>query len=373
MKKWLAFFGFLIFTETFGLPLEGIIDTSWANFRKEPKNSSEILGIFKKGTKVTIFSAGHYYYGIKFSEEKTGFIYKKLVKKISRNKEAPLDSSKKLILQVTRKEPGIKIQRMEGKKHGESQKNIEPFFKNWRSTLFGAFLGSIFIPFVLWGIKSSIEFWKNSLPARKILGGFLNQKETCNIFIRDFSHDPNLTLTAFSHGRPYHVPGISKTWPDVEGIAALRIFNLLGRFKKTDNLNVLNMSNDGTGWTSNIFILGAQSPKCNDFYETMENVFYKIQGNELIDNASGETIKREGHFDYGIIIKVKNPHKTNGHAFLMGGIGTQGTGAASFFFQQNIQALGKEFGEKNFGIIVRVRWGLGDDTAERIKEFDKVS
>lgn len=134
------------------------------------------------------------------------------------------------------------------------------------------------------------------------------------------------------------------------------------------------MSQDHIGeWNYNLIVLGAQAQKSFDFYKNMENVAYRMDGTEIYDNATNEIIQREAGYGYGIILKTLNPLKTKGQgiAFLIGGFGVLGTAAASYYFKENFQKLGKEFGEKYFGIIVRTSISAGEHATERLKNYDK--
>ncbi|MCK4732318.1 MAG: hypothetical protein KAT65_07655 [Methanophagales archaeon] len=57
---------------------------------------------------------------------------------------------------------------------------------------------------------------------------------------------------------------------------------------------------------------------------------------------------------------------------LVGGYGTLGTEAASYYLREHLNELGKEFGRKCFGIVVRVSISAGVQSVERLKQYDEV-
>lgn len=84
---------------------------------------------------------------------------------------------------------------------------------------------------------------------------------------------------------------------------------------------------------------------------------------------------REDGYGYGIILKARNPHKMRGApgvGFLIGGFGTLGTAAAAYYFREHLRDLGKEFGSRCFGIVVRASVTAGEQTVEGIPQYDRV-
>ena len=55
---------------------------------------------------------------------------------------------------------------------------------------------------------------------------------------------------------------------------------------------------------------------------------------------------------------------------LVGGYGVLGTEAATHYFAQHLAELGKDFGNKSFGIVVRALVSAGVQSTERIKKYD---
>jgi hypothetical protein len=246
----------------------------------------------------------------------------------------------------------------------------------WESAILGAVLGSIVIPGVFVIIDKIKKYWQNSRPAKKLLQGIVDNNERVKIFVRDFlitqgtslySIEPRLGIGT--------VPNVQELWPDVEGRAIGNLLNMFGQVGKTKNTEIVRMSQDHIGeWNCNLIVLGAQTQKSYDFYKNMQKVAYRMDGTEIYDNTTNEIIPREASYGYGIILKTRNPLKPKGQgiAFLIGGFGVLGTAAASYYFKENFQKLGKEFGEKYFGIIVRTSVSAGEQATERLKKYDKV-
>lgn len=246
----------------------------------------------------------------------------------------------------------------------------------WISALIGAIIGSIIIPILYEFGKKLVNWYKNSRPARKVFESIFDQGELCKIFIRDFFIDSGTKLYTYvpKEGNKI-VPNIQELWADSDARAATNIFNVLGRIGKTKNIELRKNSQDFGEWNTNIIIIGAHASKSKEFFNIMDNVTYRIDAENIIDNISNEKIKREDGFGYGIIVKAKNPYKIgkkNGIGFLIGGFGTLGTEAATYYFRENYIKLGSEFGRKYFGIIVRAKASAGPDSVQRINKFDKV-
>ena len=102
----------------------------------------------------------------------------------------------------------------------------------------------------------------------------------------------------------------------------------------------------------------------------MDNVAYRID-TELRDTSTGKVITREPGYGYGIILKAKNRYASNGVGLLVGGYGVLGTEAASYYFRRYCAELGKRFGNRCFGVVVRASVTAGVQSVERLDSFDK--
>jgi hypothetical protein len=203
------------------------------------------------------------------------------------------------------------------------------------------------------------------------LGNFINNEEPCKVFVRDLFPDENSKLISVEprKGTGY-VPNIPVVWPEVEGITLSYILNVLGNAGKTKNIEVVKMSQDKGEWNSNIIVIGAQAQKSFDFYSIMKNVAYSIDRTTIRD-ANGREIEMETGYRYGLVLKVTNPLKKGGHAFLIGGLGVTGTLAAAYYFRNNFKQLGNTFKNRPFGIVVRCSTTAGEESTERIQSLDK--
>lgn len=203
-----------------------------------------------------------------------------------------------------------------------------------------------------------------------------DNKVLVRIFVKDFivkdSHLPPPKLISQEGPTVQEHPNVEKVWPEAEVKGIGYLSNLLGELGKREKLEIVEMSRGFNMWDSNMVILGGQAMKSMDFYKVMENVAYSMDEREIYDGESGKIIPREPDYGYGIILKAKNPEHTPSYGILLGGFGTMGTEAAIYYFYKNIQHLGKEFGSKCFGLVVRAKVSAGYQSARRLKQYDKV-
>jgi len=243
------------------------------------------------------------------------------------------------------------------------------------NTVLGAILGSVIIPFILWGIKNLIRWIRSNKQKLKVLGTFANNNVNSTIFFRDLVLAPKSKVIA--QDPPFmlsETPNIRDLWPAVEGKAIALILNLLGEINKTKNIIVKPMSTDQGELDTNVMVLGAQAKKSFDFYSNMDDVGYRMGVDEIYDNQTDEIIVREEGFGYGIIIKARNPHYVkapDSPAFLIGGYGVLGTIAAAYYFRNHINDLAKKFGKSPFSIIVRAPINAGEEAVQRLSSYDK--
>jgi hypothetical protein len=73
------------------------------------------------------------------------------------------------------------------------------------------------------------------------------------------------------------------------------------------------------------------------------------------------------------VIKASNPLYVHGGgvAFLIAGYGTLGTAAASYYFREHYQSLGRQFKKDCFGIVIRAPVTAGEEAVERLLEWDR--
>lgn len=222
--------------------------------------------------------------------------------------------------------------------------------------------------------ESIKNWWVFKLPAQKVLSHITQNKTELKIFVRDFFIQQGTPLYSQEglNGQIGIVPNVGELWPRVEGIGLSKILNTLGKLDKTDNIEIIEMGKDPGIWNKDLIILGAQTQKCFDFYQKMQEVAYKINATDIIKISTGRKVTRAQGYGYGIVLKCKNPFITThkGFGFLVGGYGVLGTEAATHYFANHIQDFGRDFGNKSFGIVVRVSVTAGVQSTERLRQYD---
>lgn len=221
-------------------------------------------------------------------------------------------------------------------------------------------------------INSLIKWWSVKIPSKRIFEHLSDNKTEIKIFVRDFFIQNGTPLYSREglNGPVGIVPNVNELWPRVEGLGLSYLLNTLGQLDKTDNIEIIEMGKDFGVWDKNLIILGAQTQKCFDFYQKMNEVAYKVTPNDIVKISNNYKIKRSKGYGYGIILKSRNPFIKNGKAFLIGGYGVLGTEAATYYFSKHISELGRKFGNKSFGVVIRASISAGVQSSERLKRYD---
>jgi hypothetical protein len=245
----------------------------------------------------------------------------------------------------------------------------------WAGAILGAIIGVIFT-ILLVGARRLTKCWIQSRPRVRVLGPLADNNETCTIFVRDFYlPEGSHILSVEPRYGVGTVPNVHELWPDVEGRGVGYVFNALGQVGKRRNISIVRMSQDPGIWNTNIIVMGAQAQKCFDFYDRLEGVMYSVDVNNIFEKETGAIVQREDGYGYGIILKARNPYKTGGVAgagFLIGGYGTLGTAASAYYFREHLEELGKRFGSRCFGVVVRASITAGEQSVERLPQYDRV-
>ena len=228
---------------------------------------------------------------------------------------------------------------------------------------------------ILISLFSSIKnWWVFKVPAKRVLSQIADNNKDVYIFVRNFFIQPNTPLLAQEglNGPVGLVPNVYELWPRVEGIGLSKILNALGQIEKNKNIYITEMGKDPGIWDKNIIILGAQTQKCFDFYSKMNEVAYKVTAQDIIKLSTGKKVNRDPMYGYGVILKCKNPFSPDrkGVGILVGGYGVLGTEAATHYLSQHLADLGKDFGNKSFGVVVRASISAGVQSTIRIKKLD---
>ena len=168
------------------------------------------------------------------------------------------------------------------------------------------------------------------------------------------------------------IPNVTKWWAEVDAKVVADVLNVLGSQGKSENIDFHLLSTDRGELNVNVVCIGAQFPQANIFFNEFENIFYRMDNHNIIEVSSNQNIPIQPNYGYGIIIKASNPHKlpNGGVAFLIGGFGTLGTEAAGYYFRTKFRELGKKFGKKCFGVVVRASVAAGPQSAERLTQYD---
>lgn len=246
----------------------------------------------------------------------------------------------------------------------------------WSGAILGAVLSAIVIP-LIWAVMRWIRNWLVvSRPRRQVLGPLAIDEEMCTLFVRDFFLSDNSQILAVEPTLGVSVvPNVRELWADVDARGIAYALNALGQVNKRRNIHIMRMSQDSGIWNTHIIIIGAQSQKSFDFYQRLAHVMYRVDADEIRDATTNEIVPRDSNFGYGIVAKASNPYKTEGYAgvgFLIGGFGTLGTAAAAYYFREHLEDLGKQFGSRCFGIVVRASVTAGEQTVERLREYDRI-
>lgn len=224
--------------------------------------------------------------------------------------------------------------------------------------------------------QSIHTWWSYKLPSYKVLQEVKKNKTTFVIFVRDFFINPGTPLFSQEgiNGSIGIVPNVFELWPRVEGVGLARLLGSLGKLEKTENIEIVEMGKDPGIWNKDLLIIGAQTQKCFDFYQKMDEVAFRVTQTDIIKQSTGRKITRQNGYGYGVIIKCKNPFVTDhkGIGILIGGFGVLGTEAATYYFSKHVADLGKQFGKKSFGIIVRASITGGVESVERMSKYDTV-
>jgi len=221
---------------------------------------------------------------------------------------------------------------------------------------------------------------KKSRPYRFILDGMASNNELCLIFIRHvFIEDAAPATTPLRERLPRYgstvaVSNVRDLCADVDGIALANVLNVLGHAGKSENIRIMRTSEDHGDWNGHLIVIGGESQQSCEFCSAMQPIFYRLSSTDIYDTTEDCCIPREPGFVYGVILKARNPKRAGrpGVALLIGGLGSRGTEAASYYLREHVDELGKEFGSNCFGVIVRASIAAGVESVERLTHYDRV-
>lgn len=129
----------------------------------------------------------------------------------------------------------------------------------------------------------------------------------------------------------------------------------------TEIMNKLDISFCSVGGRNNL--------KTRFVEEHEENKFFKF---DLADGGSIVAVKDTtlrfsvyGTFDYGFIIKLRPSSLSNRTWIAIAGLGEWGTSGAAWFLTRNWKQIEKMYGDKQFGLVIKVKGGK-DESAEMV-------
>ncbi|MCF7887770.1 MAG: hypothetical protein K9L76_00675 [Candidatus Omnitrophica bacterium] len=238
----------------------------------------------------------------------------------------------------------------------------------------GAIFGSI-VTMIIGGcismFKKYINWWSNQRPVNKLLGSLRFNKEPCTFFLRDTYYKDGQLLEVSDRGVGI-IQNVMKLWGAVDGKAVSDVFNVLGKAGKNDKISIVELREDHGVWDTNIVCIGAQFPKADDIYTKCNNIYYRMDNENIIRQSDEVVINRKKDYGYGLIMKGNNPFAPGGKGVVLfiGGFGVLGTEAAGYYFRRNYSKLGKTFGDKHFARIVRAHVNLGHQSVEALEDYD---
>lgn len=237
----------------------------------------------------------------------------------------------------------------------------------------GAFLGVLLT-------AGGLVWYKKSRPYRSFLEGMANNNELCLIFIRHLCVEnvdaattplrerlPRFGITAL-------VSNVRDVCADVDGFALANALNVLGQAGKRENIRIIRTSEDRGEWNGHLIVIGGESQQSCEFCGSMQPIFYRLSSTEIYDTTEDCCVLQEPGFMYGVILKARNPKRAGGPgvALLIGGLGPAGTEAASYYLREHLDDLGRVFGCKCFGVVLRASIAGGVQSVERLVQYDRV-
>lgn len=128
-------------------------------------------------------------------------------------------------------------------------------------------------------------------------------------------------------------------------------------------------------WNGTFLTFGSSDSniKTYDIETLTEQDYYQFtfgpQGYRRI-TANGRDFDPSPDKDYGIILKLKNPHSSGHLLFVCAGFGEWGTSGAAYYLLRRWKELYKKFGTKEFFGLIEVSPG-SDESARIIYYFEK--
>ncbi|MGD2249790.1 MAG: hypothetical protein PVF58_15385 [Candidatus Methanofastidiosia archaeon] len=222
------------------------------------------------------------------------------------------------------------------------------------------------------------EIWKwysYTRPIRKMLGSIADDTQQLKLFFRIYQGDVKIR----TEQGIMELHRINK----ITSVATARCLTyLLGLFismRSDENIEFVSAKRLPDFPDSNIVCIGG--PNTN---EATEKIF-EIEDQEMWlpyvfggeKGKKDEIIKIDENtktkkwfsgekFDYGIIIKTRNPYFKEKWILILAGLCPEATTGASFFFHSKRKQIAKRFENRPFGVVIKVDTQLGYKSAKEV-------
>jgi hypothetical protein len=234
----------------------------------------------------------------------------------------------------------------------------------WVGAVLGAVVSAAFL-----GTLSLVSGLRGLAPIRRLLGDFAKQDAACAIFVRSMFSDGNCYKSRLPDYSPPDTTNTVRKWRNISSVtstsdmrAATHFTNLLGQAGKREGVSFHSIEADWGLWDTNVAAIGGsfKTDRIFEFANPPRVVIesgsggFRVSSGELFDARSGN--------DHGLIYKVTNP-ATRRKCFMVIGLGSMGTEAASYYLRTKARYLGKLFGGRDFALVVHVRVDHGPEAA----------
>ena len=114
---------------------------------------------------------------------------------------------------------------------------------------------------------------------------------------------------------------------------------------------------------------GGSNYYCSYVINEPDNKYYFFQGDYIVSKLnSAKKFKNGDGIDYGFVIKYKNTRFPNQTWIVIAGLGETGTSGAGWYLANYWEKLSDLFGEKPFGIVIKVKDGV-DESADMVDQI----
>lgn len=211
-------------------------------------------------------------------------------------------------------------------------------------------------------------------PIRKLLCDLANDAQELKIFMPTFSIPPSAEVKdRISDRRVLTLDNITEITSKDSAECLSYILSLLREVRAHRNLEIVSSEEfRKSDLNSNIICIGG--PITNKVTEKIMNseeswMPYRYEKEEQrikrVINENGEWIANL-ETDYGVIIKTRNPFFSGKWVFIFFGISGCASAGASYFFWSSFKDLVDQFGNRSFGIVVKVNRKIGYISATQV-------